>query len=87
MIELRYDAGFLKAAHGLPITIQRALAKSLEVLQEDPHDTRLHTKKLVGHLTGYFSFRVTRDWRVIYQFIDARTIRLNDVAHRKDAYR
>lgn len=47
----------------------------------------LHTKYLTGRLPGLLSFRITRDWRVIFKFNDAHTIQLIRVRHRKDIYR
>ncbi len=48
---------------------------------------KLHSKPLVGKLKGFYSFRITRNWRVIFSFLDRETIFLIDVAHRKDIYR
>lgn len=87
MMRLVYDKTFLKAASLLPASQRRKLAILLERFSEDPFNPLLHTKPLSGTFSGFFSFRITRDWRVMFQFIDADTIRLLDVAHRKDVYR
>lgn len=78
---------FKKAAAALPIFQQRKLGNLLERMQKNPYDPLLHTKPLSGSLSGFFSLRITRDWRILFQFLDAGTIRLLDVAHRKDIYR
>ncbi|MBI4175478.1 type II toxin-antitoxin system mRNA interferase toxin, RelE/StbE family [Candidatus Berkelbacteria bacterium] len=86
-IRLVYPKRFLKSVGGLPQAQQRKLASLLTILHDQPFDKRLHTKALSGSLTGFYSLRITRDWRVIFQFLDARTIQLVDVAHRKEVYR
>lgn len=78
---------FLKSANKLPDTIQNKLAKLLELAQTEPFHPLLHTKHLFGELTGFLSFRITRDWRVIFYFMDQETIHLIKIAHRKDIYK
>ena len=87
MMRLRYERDFLKSAKRLPRKIQERLASSLETLQEQPFHPTLHTKRLSGSLEGILSYRVTRDYRVTFLFLDEKTIQLLDVSHRKDIYR
>lgn len=81
------NQSFLKSAKNLPSNTQSKLAKLLELAQIDPFHPLLHTKHLIGELTGFLSFRVTRDWRVIFYFMDQETIHLLKIAHRKDIYK
>ncbi len=81
------ERDFLKSAAELPKGIKKKLAKSIGVLEENPYSSLLHTKKLTGELTGLFSFRITRDWRVIFYFRDPETICVVDIGNRKDIYR
>ena len=78
---------FLKSVDELPVNTQNKLDRLLELLKNNPYHPLLHTKQLGGNMTGYLSFRITRDWRVLFQFIDSQTIHLLDVGHRKDIYR
>lgn len=87
MIEIFYSDHFLRSAKKLPKIQQIKLAKLLEYLKENPFHPKLHSKHLTGKLSGIYSFRITRDWRVTFQFLSARAIRLLDVSHRKDIYR
>lgn len=87
MIHLIYGEGFLRSIKHLPEKTAAKLTDLLTVLGNNPYHSLLHTKKLSGDLAGSFSFRITRDWRVIFQFIDTRTIKLIRVKHRKDIYR
>lgn len=87
MIELLYGKQFLKSAKKLPDAKQKQLAQLLEHLQKNPYHPLLHTKQLSGSLLGFLSFRIGREWRVIFEFLDPETIQLLRVAHRKDIYR
>lgn len=87
MVRVIYGVNFLKSARKLDKKLQEKLAKNIEILQRNPFSSTLHTKNLAGKLSGFFSFRITRDWRVVFQFIDPETVRLIEVAHRRDIYR
>ncbi len=87
MIRVFEDSGFAKDIRLLPSAAQIKLVRCLEWLQENPFDPRLHSKPPKEPLAGLLSFRVTRDWRVIFKFIEPRLILLLRVRHRKDIYR
>lgn len=82
-----FSEQFIKSAAKLPSNIQVKLDGLIEILKINPYHALLHTKQLSGVLAGYLSFRITREWRVIFQFIDSQTIQLLRAAHRKDIYR
>jgi mRNA-degrading endonuclease RelE of RelBE toxin-antitoxin system len=85
--EIRYGTGFLGDVRRLPVEAQRKLGKLLEILREDPFDTRLHTKSLAVPLHGMFSFRITRDWRVGFGFTGEHTVHLLVADHRRNIYK
>ena len=87
MIRIIYHQNFLKSAEKLPKIQQEKLARLLELLENNPFHSLLHTKRLAKELTGFLSFRITRDWRVIFQFLKPDVIQLLRVKHRKDIYR
>ncbi len=87
MIQIETGNKFLKSVQRLPVEQQEKLDDLLERVSTNPYDSILHTKKLTGTLSGFFSFRISRDWRVIFCFIDPTTIRLVLAKHRKDIYR
>jgi mRNA-degrading endonuclease YafQ of YafQ-DinJ toxin-antitoxin module len=66
MVILVYGKLFLKSAKQLPLLQQKKLAKLLSCFQKDPFNPLLHTKRLTGSLIGFLSFRITRDWRVMF---------------------
>lgn len=87
MIALVYHPHFLTSARPLPKAQQKKLSELLVLLERNPFHPLLHTKRLSGALLGFLSFRITRDWRVVFRFRDPQTIQLLRVAHRKDIYR
>ena len=84
---IEYDRTFLKEVKKLPLSQQRLLAQKLLILTNNPFDTRLHTKQLSTPLEGIFSFRITREYRVLFRFVDAEHIFVFSAKHRKDIYR
>lgn len=86
-MKLVFSDKFLKDASRLPAFQKDKLADSLVILARDPFHALLHTKHLDGALAGLLSFRVTRDYRVIFKFVEADQLQLMSVRHRKDAYR
>jgi len=86
-MQVDYDKQFIKEATKLPPTQKKLLANKLSYLAINPFDSRLHTKQLSSPLTGVFSFRVSREYRVLFRFIDAEHLFLLSAKHRKDIYR
>lgn len=82
-----YSKSFLKSVKKLPSNIKEKLSGQLKTLEKNPFHPLLHTKPLTGKLLGFYSFRITRDWRVIFRFEDQETILLTEAGHRKDIYK
>lgn len=87
MVHIRYADSFLKEARRLPKGIQDLLLTQTERFGANPRDPRLHTKILHGRLEGKFSFRVTRNYRVIYRIEDRDQYTFLIIDDRKDIYR
>ncbi len=86
-MKIVFDADFLKSVNDMPDNARLKLRSLLHHLESNPFHPLLHTKRLHGELSGFYSFRITRDWRVIFYFKDIETVQLVDVGHRKDIYR
>lgn len=72
----------------LPKAVKIKLGNLLEILKTDIFNPRFRLKPLTGKLKGFYSIRITRDWRVILNFtLNNDTIFLIDVSHRKDIYK
>ncbi|MDP3645514.1 MAG: hypothetical protein Q8R25_00295 [bacterium] len=87
MTRIEYDGDFEKQVASLDRRLQKKLATLLALMTENPYDSRLHTKPLSEPFAGILSFRITRDWRVMFHFLSPTTIHLLEVKHRKDIYR
>ena len=86
-MKVLFTETFLKQVRALPNILQEHLDVCLHVLSKDPFYPSLHTKKLKGELKHMLSFRVSRDWRVIFMFIASDKIKLFKIGNRKDIYR
>ncbi len=86
MMRVIVGVQFAHDAHRLPLSVQERLAYQIGILSIQPFDTRLHTKPLAGSLQGLFSFRIGRDYRALFRFVDSTTLFLVRVAARKDIY-
>lgn len=86
-MQVFFSNHFLRSARKLRGREQDALTERVALLAVNPYDPRLHTKALSGELSGFFSFRVGRNIRVIFQFTDTETLMLVDIGNRKDIYR
>lgn len=82
-----YGADFIDSAKKLPEKLKIKLDKLIQILKENPFYPSLHTKHLSGKLSGLLSFRITRDWRVIFRFLEPDVIQLIETANRKDIYK
>ena len=82
-----FDKKFLKDVRKIPIKQQHKLATLLEEVTINPFASKLHTKQLSTPLQGLYSFRINREYRVLFRFLDEETVFLTHVKHRKDIYR
>lgn len=87
MNQLRYKKEFLKKFVALPKGIQAAYAELEKEFIENPFHPHLHTKGLHGKLRNHYSFRITRDYRVVFEFAAEAEIHLITVGHRRDIYK
>jgi len=87
MHELIFGGQFLKSAEKLDKRIKPKLKSSLDVLAENPFHLKLQTKSLSGKLSGHYSFRLGKDYRVIFKITSDNTVFLLKVGNRKDIYR
>ena len=78
---------FVRSTKILAPKLRIKLDKLLGLLEQNILHPLLHTKELTGTMTGFWSFRITREWRVLFQFLSNDTIQVIRVEHRKDIYR
>jgi len=73
---------FKKSYEKLPKDIQRKIKEGLRKIYSNPQSG----KKLLGDLTGEFSFRIGR-YQIIYFIGKDGDIWVETIRHRKDVYR
>ena len=84
---LIFSDSFISLANKLENVLGIRLDEQLKILAENCFSPILHAKPLHGKFADFHSCRLGRDYRIIYRFIDAKTILLISVKHRKDIYR
>ena len=87
MVKVYYSDRFRKNAKRLNEKQQAQLARLVVLLKENPFNSLLHTKSLSGELAGVYSFRITREYRVLFKFLSPDEIFLIGIGDRKDIYR
>ncbi|MDO8650508.1 MAG: type II toxin-antitoxin system mRNA interferase toxin, RelE/StbE family [Candidatus Berkelbacteria bacterium] len=77
-------ADFKKDLKSLPKDILVIITKQEKIFLKNWIDSRLHTKR-IKELKGVFSFRITRQYRVLFRF-EEETAVFFKIGHRKDVY-
>lgn len=84
-MKIVYAEEFYKKFKKLPAEIKDNYKKQEAIFKQNWRDSRLHIKKLKGHPMP-FSFRITRNYRVLFAFVDKDTALFATIGHRKDSY-
>lgn len=87
MMKINYQDGFVKDFKKLPLEIRQKAFELEIIFRENPFHPLLHVKKLQGKLSSLFSFRITREYRIIYRFCSKDEVDFLATKHRKDIYR
>ena len=74
-----YHPRFKKKLKNLPIRIKQKAKKQMKFFCQDPFRPSLKTHSLKGKLRGYWSFRINREYRILFEFIDEKTVGLIDI--------
>ena len=77
--EIRYSSRFEKNFKKLPMNIKQKVLKLEDVFMGDPFNSRLGTHKLHGKQARYYSFSITYSLRIIFEFIDNKTVGFVDI--------
>jgi len=87
MREIVFSDNFVSSVKNLDRVIAVKINNGLALLQKNAFHPKLHTKPLRGKLTGFYSFRVGRDYRVIFKFLQNKNIFLISAEHRSKVYK
>ncbi len=85
MHTLSFHKNFSKSFKKLPQNIQTKTIELEEIIKENPFHPLLKSKKLSGKLSMFYSMRVTREYRILFQ-IEEKLIIFYEAGHRKDIY-
>lgn len=85
-MKILYADEFKKRFKKLPLGVQRAYRRQENIFLKSWRDPRLHVKKLTEH-SFPFSFRITRNYRVLFVFINNEVAFFATIGHRKDVYK
>lgn len=70
---------FKRSLRKLPPSTRLQFAKRRLIFYQDPFTATLRTHKLKGHLKDYWSFSVTRSYRVLFKFAKKNTALFYDI--------
>ena len=57
------------------------------LFSKNPNDTRLRNHPLIKRLKGKWSFSVTPDIRIVYEWKGANTVRFLAIGHHEEVYK
>ena len=78
----RFDRSFKR----LPFSLQKRFVERKDIFRENCRHPLLRDHALQGQMLGYRSFSITGDINVLYEEINASTIRLIDIGTHHDLY-
>lgn len=85
-MKIIYPEEFWKQFRKLPPDTQRLYRRQEARFRNNWRDPRLHIRKLIDHPYP-FSFRITRNYRVLFTFIETGTVLFATIGHRRESYR
>jgi mRNA interferase YafQ len=89
VLKLVWDAGFKKSykkkvAHS--VRLKKKFKQAVILFAAKPFHPKLRTHKLSGMLDGSWSFSIDYDCRVVFDFIDEKTVLLIDIGTHDEVY-
>ena len=73
-MEIEYADEFVKRFTRLPVTIKKRAIKQEKLFRENPLYPSLHTEKLKPKKREVWSFRVDRQYRIIFRYTTDNTV-------------
>lgn len=84
---IHYTSAFIKSFNNLPRNVQELAIGQEKIFKQNPNDPRLHSKPLKGKLKGVHSFRITRNYRLLYAWKDKENVIFYEIGDRQWIYR
>ena len=86
MIEIFYAAEFEKRYKDLPAIIQKKAERKEQLFRANPFHPSLKTEKLEPKSKEYWSFRIDREYRIIFRFKDDSSVYFLTCGHHNWVY-
>ena len=68
-MKISYSTRFLREYRKLSISVKRSAEQKEIIFRQDLFDSRLQTHKLKGGLAGFWSSSISKQDRIIFEFI------------------
>ncbi len=87
MIEIYITKEFETCFQELPKPIQRKAERKEKIFRQNPFHPSLHTEKLEPKSKQVWSFRIDREYRILFRFINHNKILFLTCGHHNWIYR
>ena len=87
MLEIAVTDTFVRLYQKLPAAVQKKASAKTQLFRQHPFHPSLRTKKLEPHFENVWSFRIGRDHRIKFRFLDTHRVHFLFIGDRKDIYR
>lgn len=84
---IHYTKHFIKSFKAIPKKIQQMALDQESIFKLNPNDVRLHSKPLQGRLKGLYSFRITRNYRILFTWQTVKDVVFHEIGDRKWIYK
>jgi mRNA-degrading endonuclease YafQ of YafQ-DinJ toxin-antitoxin module len=83
---IRVTSHFTRQYKRLPPEIQEIAEAQERVFRAEAFDSRLHTHKFSGRLKDLWAFSVTRDMRIVFEFLEADDVLFHSIGRHEVVY-
>lgn len=87
MLRIFVTKNFERAFRKLPKSIQIKAEEKIQIFKRNIKHPSLNLEKLQPTRKNFWSFRIDKNYRVIFIFLEDKAVELRDARHHKDIYR
>ena len=87
MWEIFYAGEFKERYNMLPAVIQKKAEKQEKIFRQNPFHPSLHTEKLEPKSKEVWSFRIDKEYRILFKFVGPNRITFYTCGHHNWIYR
>lgn len=78
-MKIYYSGKFEREYKNLSLKLKKAAEEKEKIFRKNPLDPRLKTHKLKGALKEFWSFSISWQYRIVFEFVDENTIWFHSV--------